>query len=76
MLKSLRMFPPDTRLVLAVSWVAFVLIAAWTMGASSGASLVLLAIVAILPPAVMIALWTNGPPPTIAEVLHEVERKW
>ena len=70
------MFAPDTRLVLAVSWVALVLIAAWAMGASSGASLVLLAIAAILPPAVMIALWTNGPPPTIAEVLHEVERKW
>ena len=70
------MFPPDTRSILAVSWVALVLIAAWVMGASSGASLVLLAIAAILPPAVMIALWTNGPPPTIAEVLHEVERKW
>ena len=70
------MVPPDTRLVLAVSWVALALIAAWAMGASSGASLVLLAIAAILPPAVMIALWTNGPPPTIAEVLHEVERKW
>ena len=70
------MFPPDTRLVLAVSWVALVLIAAWAMGASSGAGVVLLAIAAILPPAVMIALWTSGPPPTIAEVLHEVERKW
>jgi hypothetical protein len=70
------MFPPDTRLVLAASWVALALIAAWAMGASSGASLVLLAIAAFLPPAVMIALWTNGPPPTIAEVLHEVERKW
>jgi len=24
----------------------------------------------------MLALWTDGPPPTIAEVLYEVERKW
>jgi hypothetical protein len=70
------MFPYDTRVVVAASWVALVLIAAWAMGASSGASLVLLAIAAILPLAVMMALWTNGPPPTIAEVLHEVERKW
>jgi hypothetical protein len=70
------MFSNDTRSVVAVSWVALALTASWAMGASSGVSLVLLTITAILPPAVMLALWTDGPPPTIAEVLYEVERKW
>lgn len=69
------MFSRETRSVMTVSWVALALTASWAMGASSGVSLVLLAIAAILPPAVMLALWTDGPPPTIAEVLYEVEKR-
>ena len=40
--------------------------------ASSGRSL--LALVALVPPVVMIALWKD-PSPTIAEVLHGVENR-
>lgn len=70
------MFSPDTRLVVIVSWIALALTASWAMDASSGVSMMLLAIVAVLPTVVMLMLWTDGPPPTIAEVLYEVDRKW
>jgi hypothetical protein len=68
------MFWHDTRSVVVVSWIAIALTASWAMGASSGVSLVLVAIASILPPAVMLALWSDGPPPTIAEVLFDVEK--
>jgi len=69
------MFLHNTRLVLTVSWTALVLLAFWSTGASSGFSLILLAVAAILPPIVMLALWNDGPPQTIAEVIHDAEGK-
>jgi hypothetical protein len=68
------MFWHDTRSVVVVSWIAIALTASWAMGASSGVSLVLVAIASVLPPAVMLALWSDGPPPTIAEVLFDIEK--
>jgi hypothetical protein len=68
------MFWQHTRSVVAVSWVAIALTASWAIGASSWVSLLLVAIVSVLPPAVMLALWSDGPPPTIAEVLFDVEK--
>jgi hypothetical protein len=68
------MFWHDTRSVVVVSWIAIALTASWAMGASSAVSLVLVAIASILPPVVMLALWSDGPPPTIAEVLFDVEK--
>lgn len=65
----------NTRVVLAVSWVAFTLMLFWATGASSGLSFIVLAIAAVVPPVIMLALWSEGPPQTIAEVLHTVERK-
>lgn len=38
-------------------------------------SVVVLAIAAIVPPLILRALWTEGPPQTIAEVLYDAERK-
>lgn len=65
----------NTRLILAVAWVAFTFLMFWITGASSGFSFLLLAIAAVVPPLIMLALWTEGPPQTIAEVLHDAERK-
>jgi hypothetical protein len=69
------MFAYHTPWVIAACWVALVSLTFWATGASSGASLVGLAIAAFVPPAVMVALWKDGPPPTIAEVLYDTERK-
>ena len=65
----------NTRLVLAVSWVAFTLLMFWVTGASSGFSFFMLVVAAVVPPVIMLALWSDGPPQTIAEVLHEAERR-
>ena len=69
------MFVHNTPWVIAVCWVAFVLFAFWGTGASSGVSFVLLAIAAVVPPTVMLVLWKDGPPPTIGEVLYDIETK-
>lgn len=65
----------NTRWVIIVSWVALVLGVFWATGASSGFTLMLLAVAVIGPPLVMLALWPEGPPQTIAEVLYDAERK-
>jgi hypothetical protein len=65
----------NTRWLIIVSWVAAVLVAFWATGASSGFSLMLLGVAVIGPPLVMLSLWTEGPPQTIAEVLYDAERR-
>jgi len=48
-----------------------------TIGSSSVVSWMALAVAAVIPPAVFLTLWNDGPPPTIAEVLRATEdRKW
>ena len=64
-----------TRLSITVVWVALALLTFLATGASSAQSWALLAIAGIVPPAVMLALWKDAPPETIAEVLYATERK-
>lgn len=63
------------RCSITASWFALALLTFLAAGDSSGRSWVLLAMAGIVPPAVMLALWKDEPPPTIAEVIHAVERK-
>ena len=65
----------NSRMVIIVAWVAMVLAAFWATGADSGFSLMLLAVALIGPPAVMLALWSEGPPQTVGEILYDAERK-
>jgi len=68
------MSPQHTRWIVAASWLSLALIVFVLAGASSGPSLLALALLALVPPTVMIALWKD-PTPTIAEVLHGVENR-
>ena len=36
-------------------------------------SALLMTTIGIVPPVVLLMLWSDGPPPTVAEVLHTVE---
>jgi hypothetical protein len=43
------------------------------VGASSIRSWALMATIGIVPVVILFKLWSGGPPPTVAEVLHETE---
>jgi len=60
-----------TRWYIAASWMTLVLLTFVAVGASSGQAL-LLAVVALVPPAVMMTLWKE-PSLTIAEVLRATD---
>jgi hypothetical protein len=60
-------------------WLA-VLLVVGGVGALSGVSITmgtsaLWFVACVVPPAVMLAVWRGAPPPTVAEVLHGVDRK-
>jgi hypothetical protein len=59
---------------ISAAWVSLSLLLALVADASSVRSWMLVTIVGVVPPLVLLKLW-NGPPPTIAEVLHATELK-
>jgi uncharacterized membrane protein YeaQ/YmgE (transglycosylase-associated protein family) len=65
----------NSRMVIVAAWIAVVLVGFWATGADSGFSLMLLAVALIGPPVVMLALWSEGPPQTVGEILYDAERK-
>lgn len=69
-----RMSPQHTRWTVVASWMSLALIVFVLADPSSGRSLLALALLALVPPTVMIALWKD-PSPAIAEVLHGVENR-
>ena len=60
---------------LSAAWVSLMIVAALATDASSIPSWMLVTIAAAVPPLVLLNLWSDGPPPTIAEVLHATELK-
>jgi len=54
-------------------WASLMLLAAVLLDASSLRSWMLMTTVAVVPGAVLLTLWNNGPPPTVAELLHATE---
>ena len=56
---------------ISLTLLTFLVIDAGSLGSLS--SLVLVTIVGIVPPVVLLMLWSDGPPPTVAELLHAVE---
>ena len=54
-------------------WVSLILMVAVVTHASSGLSWMLVMIAGVVPPLMLRTLWNDGPPPTIAEVLHATE---
>lgn len=68
----------NRRTVIGV-WLA-VLLAVAGAGALSGASITigtsaLWFVTCVVPPAVMLMMWRGAPPPTVAEILHAVDRR-
>jgi hypothetical protein len=55
--------------------VALVLVASVALGVSvtAGTAAMLLAL-CLVPPAIVLMLWPGGPPPTVAELLHDADR--
>jgi hypothetical protein len=68
------MLTSSTRYWIAASWVTLALLAFLAVGARSGMSWALFAIVGIMPAVVMLAVWKDAPP-SISEVISGVERK-
>ena len=73
------MFRLINRSTLVGAWVA-VLAAAAFVAVLAGASITVSAsalwlVACVAPPAVMLRVWRGAPPPTMAEILHEVDRR-
>jgi hypothetical protein len=64
---------PPVRWSLSLLWVALALSAIGIFESSSVEGLLALAAAGVVPPAVLLAIWNDGPPATIAEVLHATE---
>ena len=73
------MLERTTRMKIIGLW--FSLMAAVVVGGAllgvpmTTATAVLLVITCIAPPAVMLMVWRGAPPPTVAEILHVVDRR-
>lgn len=68
-------FYPPTRWSLSALWSSCALAIFMMLGSASVVSWMVLAVVAVIPPIVFLALWNDGPPPTIAEVIRATEEK-
>jgi hypothetical protein len=60
-------------------WLALLVVAAGA-GALSGVSITIGAtalwlVACVVPPAVILLVWSGAPPPTVAEILHTVDRR-
>jgi hypothetical protein len=58
---------------LSVLWASIALFAFMSLGTTSLASWVVLGVTGLIPPIVLLGLWNEGPPPTIAEVIRATE---
>jgi len=68
-------FYPPTRWSLSALWSSCALAVFVALGATSVASFMVVGVIAVIPPIVFLALWNDGPPPTIAEVIRATEER-
>lgn len=66
---------PPLRWSIAALWAACAALVFVVTDASSLRAWMALAVTAFLPPAILIRMWTDGPPQTVAEVLYDTERR-
>ena len=73
------MFSSLNRRLLAGAWVATLVVVAGAAALSgvpvTAATSQLWFLACVAPPSVMLLVWRGAPPPTVAEVLHAVERR-
>ena len=64
---------PHLRWSLSALWVALTVLTFCVLDAAALRDVVYLAAVGVIPPVILISLWTDGPPLTVAEVLRATE---
>jgi hypothetical protein len=64
---------PYLRVAGCCAWITIVLLAFAALGNVSSRSVIFLIVVALIPPSVFLALWNDGPPATVAELLRTTE---
>jgi hypothetical protein len=69
------MFLHYARWYLGAAWILLVLLRVLAADVTSAGSVLLLAAGAVVPSAILVALWPDGPPLTIADVLRGVEEQ-
>jgi hypothetical protein len=62
-----------TKAIFAISWILAVCAVGFTAGATSVSGWSALAVIAVLPPVVMLLLW-NDPPQSMSESIREARR--
>ena len=65
--------PVNVPLLISAVWLSLTILMAFMLGAASFQSWLLATMVGVIPVAVLLRLWNDGPPPTVAEVLHTTE---
>jgi len=58
---------------ISAAWLSLTILAAFLLDASSLRDWALATMVGVVPVGVLLMLWNDGPPPTVAEVLHTTE---
>jgi hypothetical protein len=58
---------------ISAAWLSLTILTAFVLGAASVQGWLLAAMVGVIPVGVMLSLWNDGPPPTVAEVLNTTE---
>jgi hypothetical protein len=64
---------PYLRVAVCCAWVTVVLLGFAALGNPSARNLIFLIAAIVIPPSVFLALWNDGPPTTVAELLHSTE---
>ena len=67
------MAPFNPQVWISAVWLSLTVLTALLLGAWSPQSWLLATMVGVVPVGVLLWLWNDGPPPTIAEVLHTTE---
>ena len=60
-------------MTISAVWLSLTILTAFLLGAASVQSWLLATMVSVIPVGVMLRLWNDGPPPTVAEVLNTTE---
>lgn len=64
---------PTIPWIISAVWITLTLLTFTVIDAASLGNWLFVATVAIVPSGVLLTLWTEGPPPTVAEVLYAAE---
>jgi hypothetical protein len=64
---------PYLRVAVCSAWVAFILLTFAVLANASPRTLTFLIAAVVIPPSVFLALWNDGPPATVAELLRSTE---